>query len=222
VLQFSLGENTDPMANRAVIETMMNRASVRKQTLERALKVTHHRGDGGYYPPSTPAGGARNMRNAKLRQMAEENLRAVLGGSNVSSYATDNSSGGLAVRDRGGAARGGGNRFFYTPTISAAIASPGIVASRPSSLPDSRNRDGCRRTAPGNPISAPRRLKSRPRVPPSPRKAKPDRKAEHQLRLHHTIRPAAPPVPARPAIWITSNRAAAIRPEPTHQAPIPN
>jgi len=111
VLQFSLGENTNPEANQAVIETMMNRASVRHTSLEAQLKYVDQ---GGYYPRTTGSGGARNLQNARLRAMAEANLRAVMGGSNVSSYATDNSSAGLAVKDRYGAARGGGHRFFWT------------------------------------------------------------------------------------------------------------
>jgi hypothetical protein len=93
----SLGENQDPRANLAVIETMMNRATVRGTTLE--AQVRRHRSsgvdEGGYY-----AGWASSFPDSK-RHMFEQNLGSALGTggkgqSNISNYATDNSSGGMA------------------------------------------------------------------------------------------------------------------------------
>lgn len=97
----SLGENQDPRANLAVIETMMNRAIVRDTSLEQQVKRHRSSGvdEGGYY-----AGWAPHYSSDK-RQMFERNLGEALGQSgkgqsNVSNYATDNSSGGLATRER--------------------------------------------------------------------------------------------------------------------------
>jgi hypothetical protein len=92
----SLGENQDPRANTAVLETMMNRAIVRGTSLEAQAKRHRSSGvdEGGYY-----AGWAPHYSSEKS-QMFERNLGNVLAGSNVSNYATDNSSGDLAARER--------------------------------------------------------------------------------------------------------------------------
>ncbi len=92
----SLGENQDPRANAAVLETMMNRAIVRGTSLE--AQARRHRSSGvdeqGYY-----AGWAPHYSDEK-RAMFERNLGAALRGSNITAYATDNSSGSLAARER--------------------------------------------------------------------------------------------------------------------------
>jgi hypothetical protein len=49
---------------------------------------------GGYY-----AGKPSNL-SPHEREMSEANLKAVLAGSNITDYATDNSSGGLAAREK--------------------------------------------------------------------------------------------------------------------------
>ncbi len=95
IKHISLGENQDPHANTAVIETMMNRAVVRGTSLEQQVK--RHRSSGvdeqGYYAGYAP--GYSGDKGA----MVDRNIAAVLRGSNVSSYATDNSSGDLARRE---------------------------------------------------------------------------------------------------------------------------
>jgi hypothetical protein len=97
IMQISLGENTDSRANLAVMESIFNRASARGTSLEEATKGV---AQGGYYPGSTFSGGARNMQLAKYAAMAAAHWDQVMGGSNVSNYATDNSSQGLAMRER--------------------------------------------------------------------------------------------------------------------------
>jgi hypothetical protein len=104
MMKISLGENQNPSANQSVIETIFNRASARGTSLRAQMQQVGV-GRGGYYPGTTFAGGAANMRNPKLRAMAEEHVRRVRGGGNVSNYATDNSSIGLAYTERYGGSR---------------------------------------------------------------------------------------------------------------------
>lgn len=94
----SLGENQDPRANLAVIETMMNRAVVRGTSLEAQARRHRSSGvdEGGYY-----AGWAPHYASDKAA-MFEKNIGEALGTggkgqSNISRYATDNSSGALAA-----------------------------------------------------------------------------------------------------------------------------
>lgn len=94
IMAISLGENRDPRANQAVIESMMNRAAVRGTTLEEAAKL-YGRERGGYYAGYAP----QALNNARLRELAERSLKGALAGGNVSNYATDNASGALAQRD---------------------------------------------------------------------------------------------------------------------------
>ena len=112
----SMGENQDPRANTAVLETMMNRAVVRGTSLEAQVKRHRSSGvdEGGYY-----AGYAPHVSDDKS-QMFERNLGHVLAGSNVSNYATDNSSGGLAASERASGA------FVHHGTINGeSFFSPG-------------------------------------------------------------------------------------------------
>ncbi|MBO0716540.1 MAG: N-acetylmuramoyl-L-alanine amidase, partial [Rhizobiales bacterium] len=74
----------------AVIESMMNRASVRGTSLAAQAKWT---GEGGYYAMG-------NMGRGMNRGQTEAALAGALGGGNASNYATDNSSQGLAARER--------------------------------------------------------------------------------------------------------------------------
>src|SRR5882724_4245097 len=92
----SLGENQDPRANLAVLETMMNRAVVRGTSLEQQVKRHRSSGvdEGGYY-----AGYAPHFSDDKSR-MFERNMGEVLKGSNLTGYATDNSSGALAAGEK--------------------------------------------------------------------------------------------------------------------------
>jgi len=95
IKHISLGENQDPNANLAVIETMMNRAVVRGTSLE--AQARRHASSGvdehGYY-----AGYAAGYSQSK-GEMAEGNISRALSNSNISGYATDNSSGALAARE---------------------------------------------------------------------------------------------------------------------------
>jgi hypothetical protein len=94
ILGIASGENKDPTANLAVIESMMNRAAARGTSLEQAAKVITE-GSGGYYAGFDPAA----LRRPEIRKMIERNLEKALAGSNVSDYATDNASGPLAARE---------------------------------------------------------------------------------------------------------------------------
>lgn len=80
-------------ANMAVMETMMNRAVVRGTSLEKQAKW-YGREHGGYY-----AGKPSHLSDVE-RSNSEENLKNVLAGSNITNYATDNSSVGLAAREK--------------------------------------------------------------------------------------------------------------------------
>jgi hypothetical protein len=96
ILGIASGENKDPTAALSVIESMMNRASKNNTTLEQAARLT--REPGGYYAGYDPG----SLRRPEIRRRMEEQLKRALGGSNASNYATDNSSGGLAAREKGG------------------------------------------------------------------------------------------------------------------------
>lgn len=95
IKHISLGENQDPRANAAVLETMMNRAIVRGTSLEAQARRHHSSGvdEGGYY-----AGYAPGYSNEKS-EMVDRNMANALRGSNITGYATDNSSGSLAARE---------------------------------------------------------------------------------------------------------------------------
>lgn len=85
-----------PEGTQSVLETMMNRAIVRKTSLEQQARW--HRSEGGYYDEGNMGRGA--LENAKSRAVLENSLRNTLNGGNLSNYATDNSSGSLAARER--------------------------------------------------------------------------------------------------------------------------
>ena len=72
----------------------MNRAEVRGTSLEAQAKW--HESEGGYYQQGNMGSGA--LENAAHRAILEQSLKNVLGGSNISNYATDNASGDLAAR----------------------------------------------------------------------------------------------------------------------------
>jgi hypothetical protein len=101
IFQLSAGEDrpsggSSLLGNQAVMESMMNRAANRHTTLAAQAKWTRGRyGDrNGYYD------GKPSRLSASERANSESNLKAVLAGSNITDYATDNSSGGLAARER--------------------------------------------------------------------------------------------------------------------------
>ncbi len=120
ILGIAAGENKNPRANLAVIESMMNRASARGTSLEQAARRYGHEA-GGYYAGYDPAG----ARSPRHRGMIEGNLAKALGGSNVSDYATDNASSWLAAKNkRTGRFRlqyeQGGESFFSPGTAGGA------------------------------------------------------------------------------------------------------
>ncbi len=94
IMGIAAGENLNPKANISVLESMMNRAAMAGTSLAAQARLYH--GEGGYYAGYNPGA----LRNPRIRAMIEHNLRAALAGSNVSNYATDNSSGGLAAGEK--------------------------------------------------------------------------------------------------------------------------
>lgn len=106
-----------------VIESMMNRASIRGRTLEQEAKWT---GEKGYYAQGTMGKGA--LEDPAHKAILENSLNQALGGGNLANYATDNASQGLAVKDEqtgafkvashsieGGQTGQRGNETFFTP-----------------------------------------------------------------------------------------------------------
>ncbi|MGP0086128.1 MAG: hypothetical protein ACLP0B_21280 [Steroidobacteraceae bacterium] len=80
----SPGSPSGTLANQAIMESAMNRAAMRGTSLAAQL---------GYFQ-------GYSSFNGNQRAIMEDNLNKVLGGSDVSGGATDNSSGGLAARER--------------------------------------------------------------------------------------------------------------------------
>ena len=110
IIGISAGENGDPRANLAVIESAMNRASVNSTSLAFEMR---HANKGGYYAGWSEAA----LKDPKVRQMVEDNLKKALGGSNVSNFATDNSSGVF------GAARNASGMYTQTQTYNGELFS---------------------------------------------------------------------------------------------------
>jgi hypothetical protein len=90
------GENRDPTASTALWESAINRMAVRGTSLEKELRrhASSGKDEGGYY-----AGYASHV-DPHTRQVLEASRDRALSYSNVSNYATDNSSGALAARER--------------------------------------------------------------------------------------------------------------------------
>jgi hypothetical protein len=82
-IEIMSGENIDPTANTALWESVINRAAVRGTSLEQELR---RYGAGGYYA------GYRAHPSAHERAVNEHSIARALNYSNVSSFATDNSS----------------------------------------------------------------------------------------------------------------------------------
>jgi len=115
IMAISAGENLNPIANQAVLESMMNRASMMGTTLGFEARTT---GEGGYYAGYNPSA----LQNARTLEMITDNLNKVLGGSNVSRGATDNASGAFAASRVGLYAptfSAGGETFFYPNNVGA-------------------------------------------------------------------------------------------------------
>jgi hypothetical protein len=83
-------EGNSPSGGQAIVESMMNRALVRGTSLEQQARWV---GEGGYYQEG-------NMGRGANREILGAAIDRALAGSNVANFATDNSSQGLAERER--------------------------------------------------------------------------------------------------------------------------
>ena len=88
-------QGSHPEGTQSVVESMMNRATVRGTSLEREARW--HESEGGYYQKGNMGRGA--LEDPRHKAILEQGLANALAGSNVSNYATDNSSGSLARRE---------------------------------------------------------------------------------------------------------------------------
>jgi hypothetical protein len=86
------------LGTQSVAEETFNRADVRNHPLERVARWTSE--PGGYY--ADPGYRRGRVTNPTERAILEESLEKALSGSNVSNWATDNSSGSLAAREKRG------------------------------------------------------------------------------------------------------------------------
>jgi hypothetical protein len=117
-------QGRNPHGTQAVLESMMNRAIVRGTNLE--TQARWFRGERrGYYAMGNMGRGA--LEHPAHRQILEHGLANALGGSNISNYATDNSSGSLAARERASGSfrfRSGytGETFFAPGTAEPGLA----------------------------------------------------------------------------------------------------
>jgi hypothetical protein len=86
-------QGRNPHGTQSIMETAMNRASIRGTSLERELRW-HRQEPGGYYQV-----GNRGRGIGPYREVLERSFNNALAGSNLANYATDNSSGSLAARE---------------------------------------------------------------------------------------------------------------------------
>ncbi|MGY3130886.1 hypothetical protein ACVWZM_001568 [Bradyrhizobium sp. USDA 4501] len=91
------GQGRNPNGTQSVIESMMNRAIVRGTNLETQARW-YRMERGGHYDPGNKGRGA--LENPAHRTILERSLVNALAGANLSNYATDNASAGLAQRER--------------------------------------------------------------------------------------------------------------------------
>jgi len=113
------GDNPDGQT--AILESMMNRAEVRHTSL--ADQAKWHESEGGYYQQGNMGRGV--LENPARNANVQRSIDRALGGSNVSNYATDNSSGNLA---KGEIASG---RFLYRQGINGETFSVPSRAEQP-------------------------------------------------------------------------------------------
>jgi hypothetical protein len=90
-------QGANPLGTQAVLESMMNRASVRGTSLAAQAHWVGE-GRGGYYARGNMGRGA--LENAQTREILEQSLKNTLAGGNVARLGTDNSSGSLAAGER--------------------------------------------------------------------------------------------------------------------------
>ncbi len=91
-------------AQRAFIESIMNRADARGQTLRKTL-------DGSYFPRETHERARRYSRDPRIQEKHKKAIEAVLGGSNTSGYATGNASGSVGFAGGPRTSSYGGENF---------------------------------------------------------------------------------------------------------------
>jgi uncharacterized protein YneF (UPF0154 family) len=89
-------QGANPQGTQAVLESMMNRASVRGTSLEQQARW-YGTEKGGYYQRGSMGRGA--LEDPRQRKILENSLINALGGSNAANFATDNASSGLAARE---------------------------------------------------------------------------------------------------------------------------
>lgn len=112
-------QGSNPAGTQAVLESMMNRAIVRHTSLE-AQARWYGKERGGYYAMGNMGRGA--LENAKHRAILEKSLSNALNNANTIDYATDNSSGGLASRERAS-----GAFVFHRKINGESFFSPGMA-----------------------------------------------------------------------------------------------
>lgn len=134
-------------AQQAFMESIMNRASARGQTLRETLS-------GSYFPGITHSKAQRFMGDPRYREKYKGMTGAVLGGSNISNYATGNASGTVGFAGGPGTFSAGGERFgiegpdvgwakrmreFDLSTKAKEPERPKINIDVPSAIPDKQS-----------------------------------------------------------------------------------
>ncbi|MCA6101211.1 hypothetical protein [Bradyrhizobium australafricanum] len=89
-------QGSNPQGTQAVLETLVNRSMNRGTSIEKEARW--HENEGGYYQQGSMGHGA--LKNPRHRAVLEHSLEQVLSGSNITGNATDNSSAGLAAREK--------------------------------------------------------------------------------------------------------------------------
>lgn len=90
-------QGSSPQGVQSIVESAMNRASVRGTSLERQLRW-HRAERNGYY--QVGHAGTESAQYRRHLEMLNQAINNALAGSNISQYATDNSSGDLASHER--------------------------------------------------------------------------------------------------------------------------
>jgi hypothetical protein len=116
-------QGDNPEGTQAIIESAMNRAEVRGTSLEQQLRW--HESEGGYYQQGNMGRGA--LENKQHREVLEHSLSEALSGSNISNYATDNSSGALARREAASGAFRPRSAYTGESFFSPGTAEPGLA-----------------------------------------------------------------------------------------------
>ncbi|MDQ0507414.1 phage tail tape measure protein [Xanthobacter agilis] len=134
-------------AQQAFAESVLNRAASRRQTLRQAL-------DEGYFPGTTHRRASGYMRDPRYLQKYRKIMDAVLGGSNISNYATGNASEDVQFNKGYQTLESGGERFgvegpdrgwvgrmkeFDESTKTKEPERPKIIIDKPFAAPDQKS-----------------------------------------------------------------------------------